>query len=121
MNPAVRWSGLELVASAPLAIEPLFELDLRDRPGGVQVDPLAPRAPDATPPSHERQILEERRLDREDVKPRHVPGAVDPFEHENLKEGRIVRVRGHETKVRRHSRSRPTNVPNRFGRSDSGS
>ena len=60
-----------------------------------------PRAPDATPAAHERQILEERRFDRQDIKSSHVLGAVDPFEHENLKKGRIVRVRGHGPKLRR--------------------
>ena len=48
-------------------MEPFLELDLRDRPGGLQVDPLTPRAPDAAPPAHKRQILEERWFDREDV------------------------------------------------------
>ena len=94
-------SGPELVSAAPLAIEPFRELDLREPPGRVQVDPLAPRAPDATPPAHKRQILEERRFDRQDVKSGHVPGAIDPFEHEYLKKGRIVRVRGHGPKLRR--------------------
>jgi len=87
-------SGPEPVSSTPLAIEPFLELDLRDAPGRVQVDPLSPRAPDATPASHERQILEERRFDRQDIKSSHVLRAVDTFEHENLKKGRIVRVRG---------------------------
>jgi hypothetical protein len=50
-------SRAELVSAAPLAIEPFFELDLRDRPGRVQVDPVTPRAPDAAPPAHKRQIL----------------------------------------------------------------
>ena len=89
-------SGAELVSAAPLAIEPFLELDLRDWPGRVQVDPLTRRAPDAAPPAHKRQILEERRFDRQDVKSRHVLGAVDPFEHENLKKGRVVRLRGHD-------------------------
>ena len=39
----------EPVSATPLAIEPFLELDLRDRPGRVQVDTLSPRAPDATP------------------------------------------------------------------------
>ncbi len=91
----------ELVSAAPLAIEPFLELDLRDWLGGVQVDALTPRAPDAAPPPHKRQILEERRFDRQDVKSRHVPRAVDPFEHENLKKGRVVRVRCHDPKLRR--------------------
>ena len=60
-----------------------------------------PSAPDAAPPAHKRQIVEERRFDRQDIKSRHVLGAVDPFEHENLKKGRIVRVRCHGTKLRR--------------------
>jgi hypothetical protein len=88
-------SGPELVSAAPLAIEPFRELDLRDPPGRVQVDPLTPRAPDATPPAHKRQILEECRFDRQDVKSGHVLGAVDALEDENLEKGRIVRVRGH--------------------------
>ena len=112
-------SGPELVASPRLEIEPFLEFDLRDRPRWVQIDPLAPGAPYAAPPSHKRQILKERRLDREDVKSRHVPSAVDPFEHENLKMDRIVRVQGHETKLRRNIRSRPTNDRNRSQRSDS--
>ena len=91
----------ELVSAAPLAIEPFRELDLRDWLGRVQVDALTPCAPDATPTPHKRQILEERRFDRQDVKSRHVPRAVDPFEHENLKKGRVVRVRGHGPKLRR--------------------
>ena len=91
----------ELVSAAPLPIEPFLELDLRDRPGRVQVDALTPRAPDAAPPPHKRQILEERRFDRQDVKSGHVPRAVDPFEHENLKKGRVVRVRGHGPNLRR--------------------
>ncbi len=62
----------ELVSAAPLAIEPFLELDLRDWLGGVQVDALTPRAPDAAPTPHKRQILEERRFDRQDVKSRHV-------------------------------------------------
>ena len=94
-------SRSELVSAAPLAIEPFRELDLSDRPGRVQVDALTPRAPDAAPTPHKRQILEERRFDRQDVKSGHVPGAVDPFEHENLKKGRVVRVRGHGPKLRR--------------------
>ena len=53
------------------------------------------RAPHATPPAHKRQILEECRFDRQDVKSGDVLGAVDAFEHENLEKGRIVRVRGH--------------------------
>src|SRR5208282_5964668 len=91
-------SGSELVSAAPLAIEPFRELDLRDSPRRVQVDPLTHRAPDATPAPHERQILEERRFDRQDIKSRHVLSAV---EHENLEKGRIVRVRGHGPKLRR--------------------
>jgi len=94
-------SGAELVSAAPLAIEPFLELDLRDRPGRVQVDPLTPQGPDATPPTHKRQIIEERRFDRHHVKSGHVPGVVDPFEHENLKKGRVVRVRGHGPNLRR--------------------
>src|SRR5208282_3485737 len=94
-------SGPELVSAAPLAIEPFLELDLSDRPIRVQIDPLTPHTPDATPPSHKRQILEERRFDRQDVKSGHILGAVDPFEHENLKKRRIVRVRGHGPKLRR--------------------
>ena len=93
----------ELVSAAPLPIQPFLELDLRDWLGGVQVDALTPRAPDAAPPSHKRQILEERRFDRQDVKSGHVLGAVDPFEHENLKKGRVVRVRGHGPKLRRRN------------------
>ena len=77
-------SGSELVSAAPLAIEPFRELDLRDSPRRVQVDPFAPRAANATPAAHKRQILEERRFDRQDVKSRHVLGAVDPFEHEHV-------------------------------------
>src|SRR5208283_4781223 len=92
-------SGPELVSAAPLAIEPFLELDLRDPLGRVQVDPFAPRAPYATPPAHKRQILEERWFDRQDVKSGHVLGAVDPLEHENLKKGRIVLVRGHGPKL----------------------
>jgi len=88
-------SGSELVSAPPLAIEPFRELDLGDPPGRVQVDPLTPRAPDATPATHKRQILEECRFDRQDVKSGHVLGTVDAFEHENLEKGRIVRVRGH--------------------------
>ncbi len=94
-------SGPELVSSTPLAIEPFLELDLRDAPGRVQVDSLAPRAPDATPAAHNRQILEERRFDRQDIKSSHVLRAVDTFEHENLKKGRIVRVPGHGPWLRR--------------------
>ena len=93
-------SGPELVSAAPLAIEPLLELDLRHPSGWVQVDPFASRAADATPAAHKRQILKERRFDRQDVKPGHVPGAIDPFKHENLKKGRIVRVRGHGPQLR---------------------
>jgi hypothetical protein len=96
-------SGAELVSAAPLAVEPFLELDLRNRPGRVQVDPLTPGAPDAAPPAHERQILEERWFDRQDVKSGHVPGAVDPFEHEKLKKGRVVRVRGHGPELRRNN------------------
>jgi hypothetical protein len=44
---------------------------------------------------------------------------VDPFEHENLKKGRTVRIRGHGTKLRRDIRSRPTNDQNRSHRTDS--
>ena len=94
-------SGSELVSAAPLAIEPFLELDLRDPSRRVQVDPFAARAPDATPAAHKRQILKERRFDRQDVKSGHVLGAIDPFEHENLKKGRIVRVRGHGPQLRR--------------------
>jgi hypothetical protein len=50
-------SRAEQVSAAPLAIEPFLELDLRDRLGRVQVDPLTPRASDAAPPAHKRQIL----------------------------------------------------------------
>ena len=93
-------SGPELISAAPLAIEPFREFDLRDPAGRVQVDPLTPRAPDATPAAHKRQILKERRFDRQDVKSGHVFGAVDPFEHENLKKGRIVSVRRHGPQLR---------------------
>ena len=96
-----RQSGPELVSAAPLSVEPFLELDLRDPSGRVQVDPLAPSAPDAAPPAHKRQIVEERRFDRQDIKSRHVLGAVYPFEHENLKKGRVVRVRCHDPKLRR--------------------
>ena len=94
-------SAQELVSAAPLAIEPFLELDLRHPSGRVQVDPFAPRAPDAAPAAHKRQILKERRLDRQDVKPGHALCAVDAFEHENLKMGRIVSVRGHGPQLRR--------------------
>ncbi len=94
-------SGQELISAASLAIEPFRELDLRDLSGRVQVDPLAPRAPDATPTPHKRQIFKERWFDRQDVKSGHVPGAVDSFEHENLMKGRVIRVRGHGPKLRR--------------------
>ena len=93
--------GPELVSAAPLAIEPFLELDLRDPSGRVQVDPFAPRAPDAAPAAHKRQILKERRLDRQDVKPGHALCAVDPFEHENLKKGRIVSIPRHGPQLRR--------------------
>src|SRR5271166_3303540 len=102
MNHRLR-SGAELVSAAPIALEPFLELDLRDRPGRVAVDPLRPRARYAAPPAHKRQILEERWFDREDVESGHVPGAVDPFEHEYLKEGRVVDVRGHGPNLRRKS------------------
>ena len=52
------------------------------------------------PAPHKRQILEERRFDRQDVKSGHVPGAVDPLEHENLKKGRTVRVWSHGPKAK---------------------
>ncbi len=97
-------SGAELVSAAPLAIEPFLELDLRDRPGRVQVDPLTRQGPDPTPPTHQRQIIEERRFDREDVESGHVLGAVDPFEHENLKKGRVVGIWGHGPELRRKNR-----------------
>ena len=42
-------SGPELVASPRLEIEQFLEFDLRDRPRGVQIDPLAPGAPYAAP------------------------------------------------------------------------
>jgi hypothetical protein len=112
-------SGAELVSAALLAIEPFLELDPRDPLGRVQVDPLTLRVPDATPLAHHREILEERRFDREDVKPGHVLSAVDPLKHENLKKGRIVRVWGDRPKLSRISRSRPTNDLNRSQRSDS--
>jgi len=67
----------------------------------MQVNPLTPRTRYAAPPAHKRQILEERWFDREDIESGHVLGAVDPFEHENLKEGRVIRVRGHGPKLRR--------------------
>ena len=118
-SAADQQSGPELVSAAPLAIETLVELDLRDRPGRVQVDPLAPRAPDAAPPAHKRQILEERRFDRQDIKSRPVLGALDPFQHEKLKKGRIVRIQGHGTKLRRNIRLRPTNDRNRLHPFDS--
>jgi hypothetical protein len=47
------------IPAAPLAIKPFLERDLRDPPGRVQVGALTPGAPDATPRSHKRQILEE--------------------------------------------------------------
>ena len=104
-------SGAELVSAAPLAIEPFLELDLRDRPGRVQVDPLTPQGPDVLNflPMHKRQIIEERRFDRQHAKSGHVPGAVDPFEHEELKKGRVVRVRGHGPNLRGVTPSCPTN------------
>ena len=101
LKPLTGLSVPEVVSATPLTIEPFLELDLRDRQGRVQVDPLTPHAPDPTPTPHKRQILEERRFDRQDVKSGHVPRAVDPFEHENLKKGRVVRVRGHGPKLRR--------------------
>ena len=101
LKPLTGLSVPEVVSAAPLTIEPFLELDLRDWPGRVQVDPLAPHAPDPTPTPHKRQILEERRFDRQDVKSRHVLGAVDSFEHENLKKGRVGCVRVHGPKLRR--------------------
>src|SRR5208337_1871203 len=101
LKPLTGLSLPEVVSAALLTIEPFLELDLRDWPGRVQVDPLAPHAPDPTPTPHKRQILEERGFDRQDVKSRHVLGAVDPFEHENLKKGRVVCVRVHGPKLRR--------------------
>ena len=68
----------------------------------MQVDPLAPRAPDAAPAAHKRHILEERRFDRQDIKSGHVLGAVDTFEHENLKKGRIVLLLAYGRLVRQH-------------------
>jgi hypothetical protein len=64
---------------------------------------MTPRAAYAAPPAHKRQILKERWFDREDVESGHLLGAVDPFEHENLKESRVVRVRGHGPDLRRKS------------------
>ena len=64
LMPLTGVSVPEVVSAAPLTIEPFLELDLRDWPGRVQVDPLAPHAPDSTPTPHKRQILEERRFDR---------------------------------------------------------
>jgi hypothetical protein len=90
-----------VVSAAPFAIEPFLEFDLSDWPGRVQVDPFAPNAPDPTPTPDKRQILEERRFDRQDVKSRHVLRAVEAFEHENLKKDLIVRVDVHGPKLRR--------------------
>src|SRR5208283_136264 len=101
LNPLKGLSDPEFVSASPLAIEPFLELDLSDRPGRVQVGARTPRGPDATPPPHKRQILEERRFDRQDVKSGHVLGAVDPLENENLKKGRVVRVQGHGSELRR--------------------
>jgi hypothetical protein len=101
LKPLTGLSVPEVVSAAPLTFEPFLELDLRDWPRRVQVDPLAPHAPDPTPTPHKRQILEERRFDQQDVKSRYVLGAVDPFEHKNLKKGRVVCVRVHGQKLRR--------------------
>ena len=99
-KPRTGLSVPEMVSAALLLIEPFLELDLRDWPRRVQVDPLAPHAPDPAPTPHKRQIVEERRFDRQDVKSRHVPGAVDPLKHENLKKGRVLCVRVHGPKLR---------------------
>src|SRR5271157_6594719 len=94
-------SGLEHVAAAPLAAEPLLQFDLGDWRRRVQVDPRPPCAADAPPAAYQSEILEEGRLDRQDVIARHVSSAVDPLEHQNLEERRVVRFLGHRPKLRR--------------------
>src|SRR5271165_5553066 len=94
-------SGTEHVAAAPLAAEPLLEFDLGDWRRRVQVDPRPPCAADAPPATYQSEILEEGRLDRQDVIARHVSSAVDPLEHQNLEERRVVRFLGHRPKLRR--------------------
>jgi hypothetical protein len=64
LKPLTGLSVPEVVSAALLTIEPFLELDLRDWLGRVQVDPLAPHAPDPTPTPDKRQILKERRFDR---------------------------------------------------------
>src|SRR5271166_3087972 len=94
-------SGPEHVAAAPLTAEPLLQFDLGDWRRRVQVDPRLPSAADAPPAAYEGEILEESRLDRQDVIARHVSGAIDPVEHQNLEERRVVRFLGHRPELRR--------------------
>jgi hypothetical protein len=98
---AAGGSGSELISAATFAFEPFFELELRDWSRRMQVDPLPAGASDAAPATNKRQILEQGRFDRDHVEAGHVLRAIDPFEHENLKKGLIVRVYGHAPQVRR--------------------
>src|SRR5208337_4490148 len=101
-------SGPEHVAAAPLAAEALLQFHLGDWRRRVQVDPRPPCAADTPPAAYEGEILEEGRLDRQDVIARHVPGAVDPLEHQNLEERLVVRLLRHRPELRR-GKSRASN------------
>jgi len=48
-KPLTGLSAPDVASVATFTIEPLLEFDLRDWPGRMQVDPLAPDAPDPTP------------------------------------------------------------------------
>ena len=63
-----------------------------------------------------------QRDDRQDVNSRHALGPVDPFEHENLKKGRVVCVRVHGPKLAAgrgsQARLRATTLVSRTPKSD---
>lgn len=49
-----------------------------------QIEPSPTTPTETAPCAHQGRIAEQRRLDREHVKPRHVAGRIAPLEHEIL-------------------------------------
>jgi hypothetical protein len=102
-RPESGQSDAEPVTAAPLAFEPCIERCLRERRRSMKVDSCSLGAADPAPATHQRRFREQRRLDRQDIVARHVLCAVDPLQHEHVKDVRILSLLVHSWKLRRET------------------